>query len=53
MANLPDNLGDSWLQKIILSYFEINHCLSFGHRITVQDISPENHFWELNLNFAL
>lgn len=48
MANLPDNVGDPWLQDIILSYFEINHCLSFGSIFTVRSISLENHSWELN-----
>lgn len=53
MANLAANLGDPWLQEIILSYFEINHCLSFGPIFTVQNISPENHSWQLNSDFAL
>lgn len=42
MTNLPDNLADPWLQEIISSYFEINHCLTFDPIFTAESISPEN-----------
>lgn len=53
MANLPENLGDSWLQEAVVSYFENNHRLSFGPMFTVWSISQENHSRELNSDFAL